>query len=452
MVANVNGYLALARYLFVPLMAWRILIVVATVLTLAVSVYFQSRGAGNAIHTGLVLIAVSISLGAMVLPVRIRELLASRVFVLAAPSARMLIVLSAFALAMWVLLVTALVVKGATLEGLRIAALVWALVSIAAAAAIVFPVAFFIVGWAVFFALTREPVQAGVTIVYAGLPDLALFALALTIGALAWIGLHRVALAGRITRNAFSVKNLKGQGSGPAFTLFSRIRLGSGEFERFSKTALLSAHPTLAVFLATCAAIVVCFLILALLSLGGDKPFSPLPSDESFVSNVIYLFLFSSTMVVVMVMNVVRRLRSLWLLLPGDRKALITHLERVLLRMIPVVILPVSLLYLGPVFFGELAWQKVVEVVVVSAVLTVLSGYWFLFVYGSDSVWSGLGSLILILVFSVFVLFSGASEVAHPALWCGVIVGLALSLVLRHKVHQRWARMDFTALPTGWPL
>lgn len=447
MQASSSQYLSLAKCLLVPPRAWRVVIMLYAVAILVTTAYFEVRGSGGAVYTGVTMFVACLGFGFLFIPSQMRLLLLSKAFLLCAPSVRVLITVAAVGLGVWVTLVTMLALKDGSFMALRIAVVFWAIASVAMFFFVVFPKFIFVFIWG---AVVGFNYTAGFNVLSEGSlyeTSLIFSVLAACAGILAWFLLYRVSVNGRINRNVFFTKSLTGGYF--AFSSSTSIKLGSSELEHFLKLSRNSGYPVVGVFLMALSVVLIGYPVMGFIE---SKDFYFQLSEDAFKSGSIALSSFLVVLVYGVVQAMANRLRSLWLVLPGDRLQLARHIDRAQFLIVPAVISPIALLFIGLVFFGALPLLSAVQTIIILLVSVALFYYWSFYIYGRDAIWSGLGSLCLLIVAAIHYGVSVAITPLHPLILVGLAVGVSLCLFLRFKVYQRWAHIDFTVLRANRPL
>lgn len=450
MQTNSSQYLSLAQYLLIPSRGWRIFISSGIVILLSIGAFFELKGTESALYKSVVLLAVVLSLGFFTIPFRMRVLLGSKVFLLSAPSARVLLVVAAAAFGVWVTVVTTLVVKGFSLSAITIMATVWSFASLFTLVSVVFPKFFIAVGWIAFVGLSRFGLLEVFATKISNSTTWLVPVFAFFVGIGAWFVLYKVSVVGQISKDAFVKKN--NCCTGPMFTFFSHIQLGKSDFDRFLKATLQSGHPLISTFLMGCWALLMIVAFFVLMGfIGGDEPGYQL-TKENYNSRVMFLLFVPAVMVSGIVFSVARRLRVLWLLLPENRLQLIGCIDRIQFLITPIIFFPIALMLLAFSLWGLVPLLKVLQTMFIGLVTVALFYYWFFYIYGRDVMWSGIGSLLLLAMVAVYYGISLALPPFHLAIFGCLVVAILLCLFVRFKTRQRWARIDFTELRSSWPL
>lgn len=446
MRASFSQYLSLAKYLLVPSLMLGAFMLLAAFFILVFSASLEAHGAKGAFHVGGMALALLLSLAFLTVPPRMRVLLTSKAFLLCAPSVRALIIVAAFGLGVWITFVTMLALQDSSFMSVRMAVVFWAVSGVATLLVVVFPKVIYIVIWGVVVGVNQvEDLSfSGAESVFA--TNFSLSAVAAFVGVGSWFLLYKLSIFGHIASDAFSPRHLIGLI--PDFSKPSKIQLSQSEFSRFLQATRNSSHPTFSDF---CGGSLIAGGVILWWFLSDGEAFR-LIIDEEISSIAVSFFVAPIVAIYFIAQSMSGKLRSFWLVLPGDRLRLARCIDRAPFVTVPVFFLPLALVLFGLWIFGVLVLLQVAQAIFISLVSIVLFYYWSFYVYGKDRIWSGIGSLVLVIVLTILYGESFSGTPFHPAVLGCLSLVIVFCLFLRFKVYQRWARIDFTELRSSWPL
>lgn len=450
MHTNMARYFGVGRCLLVPPRAWQWLILGGSVLVLSVCAVFQAKGADKALYHGLGFLIMAYSMGLFMVPIRMRVMLSARAFMLCGDSAKMLLRIAVLVLFLWTLTATAFFQQQLSVEVLRTAILVWALVSLCTFFLIGFFQVSFVFIWLLFVGVnTFVSWESIAPQISGGISWLEIAAVALSF--FSWVAIYKFAIQGRISMKP--ADRLQFFQSRQTFVFFSGVRLSDDRFYNYLKTVMHTNRPFTGIALMGGLAVAAGVIFFGLLKfVTGDVSFSELLRAD-LVSKTPIVFVIPGFLVMGITTNMFRRYRSYWLSLPDSKADIARHIDRSIYLMSPIALVPVGFLYLAFSIAGLTPIEKVVQMAVSSLLLAYLVCYWLFFVYGQDSMLSTLGSLVLLLVVSAYFGVSASlGEIDDPIFLLFVATSIPACLCLRHFSIKRWQDIDLTELRTRWPL
>ncbi|MCP8899222.1 hypothetical protein [Gilvimarinus xylanilyticus] len=450
MQTNLARYLGIGRYLLVPPRAWQWFIFVGSVLVLSVCAVFQAKGADKALYHGLGFLIMAYSMGLFIVPMRMRILLSARAFMLCGDSAKMLLQIAATVLALWTLTATAFFQQQLSVEVVRIALLVSALVSLCTFFLIAFFQVAVVLTWLVFMGVSNFVSWEQVSLQISGGVS-GLEVAAVVVSLCSWVAIYKFATQGRITMKPEDKLQLFR--SRQTFVLFPDVRINNNSFYNFIKTVMHTNRPFSGVVLAGSAVVVAGVLLFGVLEyVNGDGSIENILHAE-LVTNTPVIFLIPAFIVAGLITNMCRRYRAYWLLLPDSRAQLARFMDRSIWLLSPLALLPAAVVYTFLAMVGLVPMSNVILMTVSALLIALLVCYWLFLVYGQDSMLSKLGSLVLLIVVSVYFSISSSLDgIGNPIFLLFVAISTPACLCLRYFGIKRWQSIDLTELRTRWPL
>ncbi|MDO3384697.1 hypothetical protein QWI17_02470 [Gilvimarinus sp. SDUM040013] len=448
-MSSVSQYRTCLAYLVVPNRAYSIFILGLVLATTAVSIYLYLRGAERALQAGWFFLTACFSVGLFVLPFRMRQLLMSRAFVLSSVGPRVLIASGAFICLLWALCVAIAVYS---VEGLSIVAVIlvfWGTGSLLIAGATVVPAAFLLAFSLLMFLPSLLPASVSLAPLAQSFELWLGCVIGLLLALACWASLHRYVQNHPLAPSELSLEVKSSHG--PFFTWFANVRLSGSDFDNFLKVVQNSGRPVLTFVVGSGLACVMWVIGGSMLSWlrGGEFLFWLEFDNESGMFYLGFLFI-PAAMALTVGQSILRKTRTLWLILPGDRKRQMKYVERAFGVFLASAFTPLVLLALLAGAWGLVPVDKTAALITGATAFSILLFYWIMFIYGRDESWIGIVNL---LAAPALIGIVGGIAGAHTGSWlwmyllAAVIVGLVL--IIRIKLYARWERIDYTQLLTA---
>lgn len=449
MFDHVKPYWVLFVFLLLPSRAFLyIFTILIAIILLTVSGLSYAYGQLALVMLNYLLLACC-TLVLFMLPGQLRQFLASRAFVLCGQSLYQAVSVAVLLLLLWALW-AASVFAGFdnALTFFKVTAFLWFLASAIAVLCACVSNGYFAIAMVFILIGNIRPDGFGLAAWLNLLPDYSAVGFVFLVWCLwRWLG-RRAARGGIVESGLWLGEKYPG---GLSIGLFSDIALNGNRVGRLAKLILLSNRPFLSLALVMVALIFIWYAVAGGFHYYSEgKGFSTWlleSEDNGFYFTM--LTIIAMTIYLVNAQNVVRNMRSVWLVFPGSRKQLWRDIEKIQWRIMLSVFFPFLLFGFSMLWFGIVSVAALVLVSLSVSVVSVTLNYWFFYTLGQDGLVIVLLNLIVMLTLIVVTLVLPVAPGNMTWNLVLLLTGLAgIALLLRRLAQNRWAVLDMTQMRT----